>query len=219
MRRTRIKICGITRAEDALAAVACGADAVGFNCYERSPRFVEAGRLGELARSLPPFVTPVLLFVNAGPRHVHSCIAEVPHALLQFHGDETAAECAGFGRPYLRAVRMGEGVDLLDSARAFPSAIALLADAPAPGFGGGGAVFDWARLPAAGRLTMPLVLAGGLNETNVSDAIARVRPFAVDVSSGVESAPGIKSAGRMRRFCAAVRQADRREYPEPTEAA
>jgi len=219
MRRTRIKICGITRVEDATAAVACGADAVGFNCYERSPRFVERGRLRELARALPPFVTPVLLFVNAAAEHVRACMAEVPHALLQFHGDETAADCERLGRPYLRAVRMGEGVDLLDFARSFPSAMALLADAPAAGFGGGGKVFDWARLPAPGQRTMPLVLAGGLDDTNVGDAIGRVRPFAVDVSSGVESAPGIKSGERMRRFCAAVRQADRRENPEPTEAA
>ena len=218
MRRTRIKICGITRVEDAAAAVACGADAVGFVCYERSPRFVERGRLRELARTLPPFVTPVLLFVNAAAEHVRACVAEVPDALLQFHGDEAAADCERFGRPYLRAVRMGEGVDLLDCARSFSSAVALLADAPAAGFGGGGKVFDWARLPAPGQRTMPLVLAGGLDEDNVSDAIARVRPFAVDVSSGVESAPGIKCAGRMQRFCAAVRLADRRQSPEQPDA-
>ena len=218
MRRTRIKICGITRVEDAAGAVACGADAVGFVCYERSPRFVERGRLRALARSLPPFVTPVLLFVNAAAEHVRACAAELPHALLQFHGDETAADCERFGRPYLRAVRMGEGVDLLDCARSFPSAVALLADAPAAGFGGGGKVFDWARLPSATQRTMPLVLAGGLDEDNVSDAIARVRPFAVDVSSGVESAPGVKCAGRMQRFCAAVRLADRRQYPELSDA-
>ena len=219
MRRTRIKICGITRVEDAAAAVACGADAVGFNCYERSPRYVDRGRLRELARALPPFVTPVLLFVNAGTEQVRACVAEVPNALLQFHGDETAADCEAFDRPYLRAVRMGEGVDLLDCSRSFPSAIALLADAPTAAFGGSGTVFDWARLPGPNQRTMPLVLAGGLNEANVSDAIARVGPYAVDVSSGVESAPGIKSAERMQRFCAAARQADRRAHPEPSDAA
>jgi phosphoribosylanthranilate isomerase len=219
MRRTRIKICGITRVEDAACAADHGADAVGFNCYPRSSRYVERARLRELAAALPPFVTPVLLFVNAEAAHVRACLAEVPQALLQFHGDEDAAGCERFGRPYLRAVRMGEGVDLLDCARSFPSAIALLADAPAAGYGGGGMVFDWAWLPAADRRTVPLVLAGGLDESNVSDAIGRVHPFAVDVSSGVESAPGIKCAERMRRFCAAVRRADRREYPEPTEAA
>jgi len=219
MRRTRIKICGVTRVEDAAGAVASGADAVGFNCYERSPRFVEPQRLRELARALPPFVTPVLLFVNASELQVRTCLAEVPNALLQFHGDETAAGCERLDRPYLRAIRMGEGVDLLDWERSFPSAIALLADAPAAGFGGSGVVFDWARLPAPSQRTMPLVLAGGLNETNVSEAIARVRPFAVDVSSGVESAPGLKSAERMQRFCAAVRSADWREYPELSDAA
>jgi phosphoribosylanthranilate isomerase len=219
MRRTRVKICGITRAGDAADAVACGADAVGFVCYERSPRFVEPRRLRELASALPPFVTPVLLFVDADAPQVRACLAEVPNALLQFHGDETAADCERFGRPYLRAVRMGEGVDLLDCGRSFPSAIALLADAPAAGYGGSGAVFDWARLPAPEQRRLPLVLAGGLNETNVSEAIARVAPFAVDVSSGVESAPGIKSAERMRRFCAAVRLADRPDQPEGADAA
>ena len=219
MRRTRIKICGITRVEDAVCAAGNGADAVGFNCYARSPRFVERGRLRELAAALPPFVTPVLLFVNAAADDVAACVAQVPHALLQFHGDEAAVDCERFGRPYLRAVRMAEGVDLLDFARLFPSASALLADAPAAGFGGGGAVFDWSRLPAPLRWSKPLVLAGGLDETNVMDAIGRVRPFAVDVSSGVEQAPGIKSADRLQRFCAAVRAADRHVYPEPTQAA
>ena len=214
MRRTRIKICGITRVEDAREAVGCGADAVGYVCYPRSPRYVQPGHLRELAAALPPFVTPVLLFVNAGVAQVEACLEQVPNALLQFHGDETLAECERFGRPYVRAVRMAEGVDLLDCARSFPSAIALLADAPAAGFGGGGVVFDWGRLPAPTQRTMPLILAGGLNETNVIEAIARVHPFAVDVSSGVEVAPGLKSAARLQRFCAAVRAADRRQYPE-----
>jgi phosphoribosylanthranilate isomerase len=212
MRRTRVKICGITRAEDAAAAAACGADAVGFNCYERSPRFVAPGRLPELVAALPPFVAPVLVFVNADAAKVRDCVAAVPQALLQFHGDETRAACERFGRPYMRAVRMGEGVDLLDCERMFSSAIALLADAPAAGYGGGGVAFDWGRLPR--RRVMPLVLAGGMSEANVADAIARVRPFAVDVSSGVESAPGVKSADLIRRFCAAVRAADRQTYPE-----
>jgi phosphoribosylanthranilate isomerase len=219
MRRTRIKICGITRREDAVAAVACGADALGLNCYERSPRFVEPGRLGELVRGLPPFVTPVLLFVNASPDRVRACLAEVPQAVLQFHGDEVAADCDRFGRPYLRAVRMGEGVDLLDCARSFPSAAALLADAPTARYGGSGMTFDWALLPEPRQRTLPLILAGGLNDGNVSDAIAKVRPFAVDVSSGVESAPGIKSSERMQRFCAAVRLADRRAYQDLSDAA
>ncbi len=215
MRRTRIKICGITRVEDAVAAAACGADAVGFNCYERSPRFVAPDRLRPLAAALPPFVTPVLLFVNADPAHVKTCLAEVPQALLQFHGDETRAECERFERPYLRALRMVEGVDLLDCEHAFPSAMALLADAPAPGYGGGGSAFDWERLPTAARRRMPLVLAGGLDDSNVGAAISHVRPYAVDVASGVEAAPAVKSAEKMRRFCAAVRAADREVFPEP----
>jgi phosphoribosylanthranilate isomerase len=208
MRRTRIKICGLTRAEDVAAAAAAGADALGFNCYPRSPRFVDEARLRELASALPPFVTPVLLFVNATPEQVGRGLALLPHALLQFHGDETPAECERYGRPYLRALRMVEGVDLLDCERSFPSAMALLADAPAPGYGGSGIAFDWSRLPAPERRSKPLVLAGGLNDTNVMEAIVRVRPFAVDVSSGVEDAPGLKSAARLQRFCAAVRAAD-----------
>jgi phosphoribosylanthranilate isomerase len=215
MRRTRIKICGIARAEDVALAVGCGADAVGFVCYERSPRFVETERLRELAGRLPPFVSPVLLFVNASVAQIESCLVLVPNAMLQFHGDESPADCERFGRPYLRAVRMADGVDLLDSARIFRSATALLADAPAKGFGGGGQVFDWTRLPAPTRRTKPLVLAGGLNDSNVAAAIAQVRPFAVDVSSGVESAPGVKSAERLQQFCAAVRAADQKVHSEP----
>jgi phosphoribosylanthranilate isomerase len=219
MRRTRVKICGITRVEDAAAAVASGADAVGFVCHPPSPRFVEAMRLRELASALPPFVTPVLLFVNATGEQVDRCLAQVPNALLQFHGDETGAECERYGRPYMRALRMGEGVGLLDCERSFPSAMALLADAPAAGYGGSGTVFDWAILPAPAHRTRPLVLAGGLNDANVMDAIVQVRPFAVDVSSGVEQAPGVKSAERISRFCAAVRAADRSVYPEPSPSA
>jgi len=212
MRRTRIKICGITRAEDALAAVESGADAVGFNCYRRSPRFLPPDRLRGLAAALPPFVTPVLLFVNADPAEVQASLAAVPQALLQFHGDEARADCERFGRPYLRALRIAAGVDLLDCERQFPSAMALLADAPSAGYGGSGATFDWDRLPS--QRDKPLVLAGGLNESNVADAIARVRPFAVDIASGVESAPGVKDAELVRRFCAAVRAADRVVSPE-----
>lgn len=219
MWRTRIKICGLTRVEDVAAAAAAGADAVGFVCYPRSPRFVEAARLRELACALPPFVTPVLLFVNATPEQVEAGLAQVPQALLQFHGDETAAFCARFGRPYLRAVSMAAGVALLDCEREFSSAMALLADAPAAGYGGSGKVFDWSRLPAPSQRRKPLVLAGGLNEANVTEAIASVRPCAVDVSGGVEQAPGIKSAERIERFCAAVRAADRKFELEPSPSA
>jgi len=212
MQRTRIKICGITRAEDLRAAVDHGADAIGFNCYPRSPRFVAADRLHGLAAALPPFVTPVLLFVNAGEVEVNTALASVPQAVLQFHGDETRADCERFGRPYIRALRMSAGVDLLDCERQFSSAMALLADAPSSGYGGSGATFDWDRLPL--QRGMPLVLAGGLNESNVAGAISRLRPFAVDIASGVEVAPGVKSVELLRRFCAAVHAADRRVSQE-----
>lgn len=217
--RTRIKICGLTRETDVDAAVAAGADAIGFVLYPKSPRGVTAARAGALARRLPPFVTPVLLFVNAAPAEIAAGLAAVPHALLQFHGDETPADCAAPGRAYLRAVRIrasgspvggsGEGstgVDLLDCARAHPQAAGLLLDAHVEGYGGGGKVFDWSVIPPG--LPCPVVLSGGLNPANVSDGVARVRPWAVDVSSGVESAKGIKDAGLMRRFCRAVREAD-----------
>jgi len=208
MSRTRIKVCGLTRGQDVADAVAAGADAVGFVCYAKSPRYVAPEALGALARRLPAFVAPVLLFVNAPAASVEAALAHLPHALLQFHGDENAADCERFQRPYIRALRMGTGTDLLDCERTFSSACALLVDAPAAGFGGGGVAFDWSRLPPASGRGKPLILAGGLNETNVTKAIRQVRPFAVDVSSGVERAPGVKDAERIRRFVAAVRAAD-----------
>jgi phosphoribosylanthranilate isomerase len=208
MNRTRIKICGLTRAADVAAAVALGADAVGFVRYCGSPRYVDRQRLALLLREVPAFVTPVLLFVNAAEDEVRAAIDVAPNALLQFHGDETEPECARFGRPYLRAVRMSEGVDLLDCAAVFASAAALLADAPAEGYGGGGRAFDWSRLPPTGARRKPLVLAGGLNADNVGAAIRSVRPYAVDVASGVEEKPGVKSAEKLKRFFAAVRAAD-----------
>ncbi|MFM7847876.1 MAG: phosphoribosylanthranilate isomerase [Rubrivivax sp.] len=206
MHRTRIKICGLTRETDVDAACAAGADAIGFVLYAASPRAVSVQRAGELARRLPPFVTPVLLFVNASGDEVRAAAQAVPHALLQFHGDETPAQCRAPARPYLRAVRMGPGVDLLDCAASFSDAQALLLDAHVEGYGGGGKVFDWSLvLPGVARR---LVLSGGLNPANVTDGILRVRPWAVDVSSGVEQAKGVKDVGLMRRFCQAVRAAD-----------
>lgn len=206
--RTRIKICGLTREADVDAAVAAGADAIGFVLYARSPRAVSAARAGALARRLPPFVQPVLLFVNATSGDLDAGLAAVPGALLQFHGDETPADCEAPGRPWLRAVRMAPGVDLLDFAQRFSSASALLLDAHVDGYGGGGKVFDWSLIPA--DVPCPVVLSGGLNPASVTDGIVRVRPWAVDVSSGVESAKGIKDATLMRRFCEAVRDTDRR---------
>lgn len=208
LHRTRIKICGLTREADVDAAVAAGADAIGFVLYPPSPRAVSAQRAGELARRLPPFVTPVLLFVNASAAEVAEGVAAAPHALLQFHGDETPAQCDAAGRPYLRAARMAPGVDLLDFVARYPSASGLLLDAHVDGYGGGGKVFDWSSIPPG--VPCPVVLSGGLNPANVTDGVLCVRPWAVDVSSGVESAKGIKDAALMHRFCQAVRDADMR---------
>ncbi|MCS6945626.1 MAG: phosphoribosylanthranilate isomerase [Sutterellaceae bacterium] len=208
MMRTRIKFCGITRAVDLEAAAASGADAVGFVCYERSPRYVSLPQLRELARALPPFLQPVLLFVNAPPTQVTAALELVPQALLQFHGDEDPEACARHGRPFIRAVRMRDGVDLLDCERRYAHACALLADAPTPGYGGSGASFEWSRLPPPSVRRKALVLAGGLTPENVGAAIGLVRPYAVDVSSGIEDGPGVKSAAKMRRFVAAVRATD-----------
>ena len=213
MHRTRIKICGLTREADVDAAVAAGADAIGLVLYPKSPRAVSAQRAGELARCLPPFVTPVLLFVNASGAEVDAALQAVPNALLQFHGDETPAQCRAAARPYVRAVRMGPGVSLLDCAASFSDAQALLLDAHVEGYGGGGKVFDWSLvLPG---VACRLVLSGGLNPANVTDGMLRVRPWAVDVSSGVEAAKGVKDAGLMRRFCEAVRASDARLAPDP----
>lgn len=216
MHRTRIKICGLTREDDVRHAVHAGADAIGFVLYPPSPRAVSPERAGELARLLPPFVTPVLLFVNASAEEVQAGLAAVPHALLQFHGDESPQECLAHGRPYIRAARVptGDGAasfDLLKYAQQHAAAQAILLDAHVQGYGGGGVSFDWTafnwshpQLNASARL----VLSGGLTPANVTDGIRLVRPWAVDVSSGVESAKGIKSPELIDRFVAAVRQAD-----------
>lgn len=205
--RTRIKICGLTREEDVAAACEAGADAVGFNCYAKSPRYVAPSRLRALAREVGPYTVPVLLFVNAEPAVVEEARDAVPHAILQFHGDEREPDCSVYGVPYVRAIRMDLGVDLLDCERHFSSAAALLLDTPSAVYGGTGTAFDWDRIPQ--RRTRPVILAGGLNSDNVADAVRRVRPYAVDVSSGVEEGPGIKGAARMAAFIEAVRGADR----------
>ena len=206
--RTRIKICGLSQAADIEAAVDAGADAIGFVLHEPSPRYVTVERFAELSSLLPPFVTPVALFVNAAPELLARAIAAVPHLQLQFHGDETPAQCSAAGRPYLRAVRMVPGFDLLDFAVRYPDADGLLLDAYVEGYGGGGKVFDWSLIPR--DVPTPVVLSGGLHAGNVIEGILRVRPFAVDVSSGVESAKGVKDASAIRRFCEAVREADAR---------
>jgi phosphoribosylanthranilate isomerase len=206
MHRTKIKICGLTREADLAAAVAAGADAIGFVFYAKSPRAVTPARAAELARGLPPFVTPVGLFVNAADAELAEAFAAVPNMLVQFHGDETPQDCARIARPFLRAARMGPGVDLLDFAARFSHAQAILLDALVEGYGGGGKVFDWSLIPR--NVPSPLVLSGGLSAANVGDGIAQLRPWAVDVSSGVEVSKGIKSADLMNEFCRAVTGAD-----------
>ncbi len=206
MLRTRIKICGLTRAEDVHAAVDAGADALGFVFYPPSPRFVEVERAASLARLVPPFVTTVGLFVNATPEFVREVLAAVPIHLLQFHGDEDEAYCQQFDRPYVKAARMKPGLDLLQYAASFPSAQAILVDAFVEGYGGGGKVFDWNLIPPT--LPKHLILSGGLDAENVGEAVARVRPAAVDVSSGVEAGKGIKDLRKIRAFVAAIRAAD-----------
>ncbi|MBV8468804.1 MAG: phosphoribosylanthranilate isomerase [Burkholderiaceae bacterium] len=208
MKRTRIKICGLTREADVDAAIEAGADAIGFVFYEKSPRAVTPARAAELARRLPPFVNPVGLFVNAPQTLLAQALQALPQMLLQFHGDESATECERAGRAYLRAARMGPGFDLLDFSLQFSSAQGLLLDAHVEGYGGGGKVFDWSLIPP--NVPCPVVLSGGLHAGNVTEGILRVRPWAVDVSSGVEEAKGLKSAVLMRQFCAAVREADAR---------
>jgi phosphoribosylanthranilate isomerase len=206
--RTRIKICGLTREADVDAAVEAGADAIGLNFCDQSPRRVSVARAAELARRLPPFVAPVGIFVNAKPAETAAAVAAIPQLLLQHHGDETAADCRRHARPYLRAARMAPGFDLLDFAAQYPDALGVLLDAHVEGYGGGGKVFDWSLIPH--DVPLPVVLSGGLHAANVVEGILRVRPWAVDVSSGVESAKGIKDAAAMRRFCDAVREADAR---------
>ena len=206
--KTRIKICGLTREEDVDAAVAAGAGAIGFVFYPSSPRYVTTERAAELARRIPPFVDVVGLFVNADPATVLATCASVPLNLLQFHGDEDAAYCRQFSRPYLRAARVRPGLDLVEFAGSFPEARGLLLDAFVEGYGGGGHVFDWTLIPPA--LPGHLILSGGLHAGNVTAAIERVRPDAVDVSSGVESGKGIKDHAKIAAFVAAVRKADDR---------
>ncbi|HEY9106825.1 MAG TPA: phosphoribosylanthranilate isomerase [Roseateles sp.] len=203
---TRIKICGLTREQDVEAAIEAGADAIGFVFYAKSPRAVTPERARVLARLLPPFVTPVGLFVNATDAELQAGFDALPNMLVQFHGDETPEDCDRIARPYLRAARMAPGVDLLDFAARFSNAQAILLDAHVDGYGGGGKVFDWSLIPPS--VSSRLVLSGGLNAANVADGIAQVRPWAVDVSSGVEVSKGIKSADLIHEFCRAVKRAD-----------
>ena len=204
--RTRIKICGITRPGDAVAAAQAGADAIGLVFYPPSPRFLNVERAREIRDALPPFVQTVALFVNPDAAQVAQAIGRVHPALLQFHGEETPDFCAQFGLPYVKACRVTQGVDLLKYLRPFSTASGWLLDAHVEEYGGVGASFDWSLVPA--RLERPLVLSGGLTRENVGEAVRRVRPWAVDVSSGVESSKGIKDAAKIAAFIAEVRNAD-----------
>jgi len=197
----RVKICGITRLEDALFAANAGADALGFVFYDKSPRRIDADQAASICRALPPFITRVGLFVNASADDVHSVLQRVPLDILQFHGDETPAYCAQFGKSYLKAVRVTAAMDLLKYAADFGAACGLLLDAYVPGVAGGtGESFDWTLIPD--NFPKPVVLSGGLTPENVRDAIRQTRPWAVDVSSGVESAKGIKDPDKIAQFIA-----------------
>jgi phosphoribosylanthranilate isomerase len=204
--RTRVKICGITRPGDAQAAARAGADAIGLVFYPPSPRFLSVERAIEIRQALPPFVQTVALFVNADAAQVAQVIGRVHPALLQFHGEEPPDFCAQFGVPYLKACRVMPGVDLLKYLRCYASASGWLLDSHVEEYGGVGARFDWSLVPV--QFERPLVLSGGLAPENVGEAVRRVRPWAVDVSSGVESAKGIKDAAKIAAFIAEVRNAD-----------
>lgn len=204
--RTRIKICGITREEDLHAAVRLGADAIGLVFYPPSPRLLSIERAAALARATPPFVTTVGLFVNEDAGAVRRVLEQVPLQLLQFHGEEDAAYCRQFRLPYIKAARVRAGLDLLEYAAAFHDARGLLLDAFVEGYGGAGQAFDWNLVPR--NLPLPLILSGGLDAGNVGEALHRLHPWAVDVSSGVESSKGIKDAAKIAAFIAGVRNAD-----------
>jgi phosphoribosylanthranilate isomerase len=202
----RVKICGITRRQDMHAACDAGADALGFVFYEKSPRHVSIATAAALLSELPPFVQAVGLFVNAEPAFIESVLQAAPLDLLQFHGDETPANCERFGRPYIKAVRVNRDTDLLKCAADFDAARGLLLDAWVPGVPGGtGERFDWSLIPPA--LPKPVILSGGLTPDNVAEAVRRVRPWAVDVSSGVEVTKGIKDAHLIAQFIAKAKTA------------
>ncbi|MHB0982781.1 MAG: phosphoribosylanthranilate isomerase [Thiobacillus sp.] len=202
----RVKICGITRLQDLHAACDAGADALGFVFYEKSPRHVSIAAAAALLRELPPFVQSVGLFVNAEPAFIEAVLQAVPLDLLQFHGDETPADCARFGRPFIKAERVNRESDLLKCAADFDTARGLLLDAWVPGMPGGtGERFDWSLIPS--DLPKPVILSGGLTPDNVAEAVRRVRPWAVDVSSGVEVTKGIKDAYLIAQFIAKAKEA------------
>jgi len=207
MSRTRVKICGVTAPEHAVLAAEEGADAIGLVFYRASPRYVTADAAAKIAARLPPFVSAVGLFVNDAAQTISAVLERVPLALLQFQGDEEPEFCERFARPYVRAVRMEAGTDLLEYARRFSRAKALLLDAHVPGQAGGtGRTFDWAAIPRG--IAVPLILSGGLTSENVGRAIREVRPWAVDVSSGVEASRGVKDPRKIVEFIRSVQRED-----------
>ena len=205
--KTRIKICGITREQDLLTVASCGADALGLVFYEKSPRHVTVQQAAQLARAVPPFITVVGLFVNPSVDYVREVLAKVALDVLQFHGEEEPGFCTQFGRPYLKAIRVKPGVDLVECATRYASAQGLLLDAYVEGTQGGtGESFDWALIPR--DMPLPVILSGGLYAGNVAEAIRKIRPYAVDVSSGVEAARGIKDAAKIAAFINEVKRTD-----------
>jgi phosphoribosylanthranilate isomerase len=204
--RTRIKICGITRTGDALAAAQAGADAIGLVFYPPSPRYLSLERAREIRDALPPFVQTVALFVNADAAQISQVVGHVHPAMLQFHGEESPEFCLQFGLPFIKACRVKKGVSALEYLRPFSRAAAWLFDSHVPEYGGVGESFDWSLVPV--ERERPVILSGGLAPDNVAEAIRRVRPWGVDVSSGVESAKGIKDAAKVAAFIAEVRNAD-----------
>ena len=202
----RVKICGITRVEDALSCASLGADAIGLVFYVPSPRHVQVAQARAIMAALPPFITTVGLFVDAKIDEVIDILRQLPLDILQFHGNEPPDYCAGFGRPYLKALRVKPGVDLVQYASAYVGAQALLLDAHVEGVAGGtGQAFDWSLIPK--QLSLPVILSGGLSQENVAEGIRRVQPAAVDVSSGVEASKGIKDAAKVAAFMQGVRNA------------
>ncbi len=196
--RTRVKICGITRRQDAEFAVEMGADAIGLVFYAPSPRAVTVAQAQDIIVGLPPFVSIAALFVDADPEYVNTCLATLPISILQFHGDESVEYCQQFNHPYMKALRMRDGIDLKAEANKYKSASAILLDSYQAGVPGGtGKVFDWSLIS---DITMPLILAGGLDAKNVAIAIEQVQPYAVDVSGGVEQAKGIKDKKKIKDF-------------------
>ena len=196
--RTRVKICGITRRQDAELAVEMGVDALGLVFYSPSPRAVTIAQAHDIIARLPPFICIVALFVDAKPEEVFACLASLPIGVLQFHGKETAEYCEQFNHPYMKALRMREGINLEEEVNHYKSATAILLDSYQPGVPGGtGKVFDWSLVS---DITMPLILAGGLDSDNVAMAIEQVKPYAVDVSGGVEQDKGIKNKKKVSDF-------------------